>query len=219
MRKRTPASQKLKGYQGKRLVNSYPSGGDGATGKLTSEPFQIERRFINFLIGGGNHMRPDGVVDAGINLIVDGKIVRNATGANSDTMSLSSWDVSELEGRTGVLEILDNATGSWGHIDIDQIRIRRPLPAGHRFGGRPTGCRLACLGRAGFHREGPREPFLSANPEQACFEPASDAKEVERGSGTEEGKNCTGSVVRPFQTRSRRVTRDHLRARRGIFRI
>src|SRR5262245_56942286 len=42
------------GYLGKGLVNTY-LGGDKTTGTLTSPSFRVQRRYINFLIGGGNY--------------------------------------------------------------------------------------------------------------------------------------------------------------------
>ena len=45
-----PNQMEVTGYEGERLVNSYFKG-DGTTGTLTSAPFKIERKYINFLIG------------------------------------------------------------------------------------------------------------------------------------------------------------------------
>src|SRR6185436_17142150 len=42
------------GFLNQRLVNSF-AGGDKSTGALTSTEFSIDRPYINFLIGGGNH--------------------------------------------------------------------------------------------------------------------------------------------------------------------
>lgn len=110
----------VSGYEGERLVNTYFNG-DDTTGELSSPEFEIQRKFINFLIGGG--MKP-GV--ACINLIIDGQTVRTATGPNdrpggSEALDWHSWDVSDLEGKTAKIEIVDNAQGGWGHINIDQI--------------------------------------------------------------------------------------------------
>ena len=57
----------VSGYEGRRYVNSY-HGGDEATGTLTSPTFQVERRYINFLIGGGRFSG-----ETCINLMVQGK--------------------------------------------------------------------------------------------------------------------------------------------------
>src|SRR5437764_662784 len=70
-----PGQMPVSGYLGKGLVNSF-KGGDASTGTLTSPEFKIERKYINFLIGGGKHAKTC------INLLVAGKPVRTATGPN-----------------------------------------------------------------------------------------------------------------------------------------
>jgi len=115
-----PGQMHVSGYQGRRLVNSFYRG-DGTTGRLTSPPLRIERRYLNFLIGGGKHPG-----QTCINLLVEGKIVRTATGPNdrpggSERLDWHTWDLADLQGQTAVLEIVDRHTGGWGHINIDQI--------------------------------------------------------------------------------------------------
>jgi sucrose-6-phosphate hydrolase SacC (GH32 family) len=115
-----PGQMPVDGFKGKGLVNSF-YGGDKSTGTLTSPPFKIERRFIGFLIGGGKDREK-----ICMHLLVDGKIVRTATGPNdrpggSETLAPDFWDVSEFADQTAVIEIVDQATGGWGHINIDQI--------------------------------------------------------------------------------------------------
>jgi fructan beta-fructosidase len=111
---------KVTGYEGKGLVNSYYQG-DKTTGTLTSPPFEIERKYINFLIGGGKY--PGRTC---MNLLVDGKIVRTATGPNdqpggSEELDWDSWDVSDLIGSKAQIQIVDQRTGGWGHINVDHI--------------------------------------------------------------------------------------------------
>jgi fructan beta-fructosidase len=110
----------VKGYVGKGLVNSY-FGGDGATGTLTSPEFMIERDYLNFRIGGGKF---DGKTC--MNLLLDGQVTRTATGPNdapggSEELSPVHWNVKELKGKRVVLQIVDEATGGWGHINVDHI--------------------------------------------------------------------------------------------------
>lgn len=115
-----PNQMEVTGFKGRGLVNTYHKG-DDSTGTLTSPPFTIERRHINFLIGGGMHPG-----EACINLIVDGKTVRTATGPNdrpggTERLDWSSWDVGDLLGKTATIEIVDRKKGGWGHINIDHI--------------------------------------------------------------------------------------------------
>jgi fructan beta-fructosidase len=110
-----PSQQNVSGFEGRGFVNSYRNG-DGATGTLTSPELKIERKYINFLIGGGN--RPN---EACINLLVDGKVVRTTTGGNDERLEWGTWNVEDLVGKTVRIQIVDKATGDWGHINMDQI--------------------------------------------------------------------------------------------------
>ncbi len=115
-----PGQQKVEGFLGKGLANSF-HGGDNSTGTLTSPEFKIERNFINFLIGGGGFSK-----QTCMNLLIGGKCVRTATGPNtepggSQALAPTAWDVREFNGQTAVIEIVDDATGGWGHIAVDKV--------------------------------------------------------------------------------------------------
>jgi sucrose-6-phosphate hydrolase SacC (GH32 family) len=103
------------GYQGKQLVNSFYEG-DASQGYLRSPAFTIEHELINFLVGGGNHP-----ASAAIRLLVNGQVVRSATGKNSEELFAETWNVSDLLGQTVQIEVVDSATGGWGHILVDHI--------------------------------------------------------------------------------------------------
>jgi fructan beta-fructosidase len=127
-----PGQMAVTGFLGRGLVNSFVKG-DGSTGTLTSPPFPIERPYLNFLIGGGQH--------AGatcIDLMVEGKVVRTATGPNdrpggTEQLDWSAWDVRDLMGQPAVLRIVDRQTGGWGHITIDQL-----VQSDRRMGAQPA---------------------------------------------------------------------------------
>ena len=107
------------GFFGTALVNSFFHG-DGSVGTLTSPEFRIERRFISFLIGGGMDAEKTCV-----NLIIDGKTVRNATGPNdaaggSEALLMTSWDISHFVGQMAQMQIVDQATGGWGHACVQR---------------------------------------------------------------------------------------------------
>ena len=115
-----PHQMPVDGYRGAGLVNSY-NGGDDAVGTLTSQPFTVERKFIQFLIGGGGW---EGKTC--INLLREGKVVRTATGPNTQSggreqLAPQQWDVREFLNKPVVLQIVDQATGTWGHVSVDHI--------------------------------------------------------------------------------------------------
>jgi sucrose-6-phosphate hydrolase SacC (GH32 family) len=123
-----PGQKPVSGFLGKGLVDSF-AGGDAATGRLLSAPFTIQRDHIAFLIGGGDHPG-----ETGIALLIDGHAVRSATGGSragddGEELGWQSWEVGEFAGRTAAIEIVDRATGGWGHINIDHI-VQTDRPRG-----------------------------------------------------------------------------------------
>ena len=115
-----PGQMAVNGFKGQGLVNSFFKG-DDSTGTLTSPEFRIERKFLSFLIGGGSN--PEKLA---LQLLVDGKVVRTATGPNSqsggsEALAPESWDVSEFAGRNAILRIVDDAKGGWGHLNVDHL--------------------------------------------------------------------------------------------------
>ena len=115
-----PGQMTVEGFVGRGLVNSFYQG-DRTTGTLTSPPFKLERRYLTFLMGGGGHAD-----ETYMCLLVDGKPVRTATGPNtqpggSEELQPQCWDVGPWVGQTATLQIVDHATGGWGHINVDHI--------------------------------------------------------------------------------------------------
>jgi non-lysosomal glucosylceramidase len=113
-----PDQNPVSGYDGQGLVNTF-LGGDGPQGRLRSPEFTIERPYIAFLIGGGGHEGRTSV-----NLLVDGTVVRSATGRNTERLEPHNWDVADLIRRQARIEIVDAESGGWGHVNVDRIEFR-----------------------------------------------------------------------------------------------
>ena len=112
----------IEGAKGTGVASSEIEG-DGPQGTLTSPEFVIERDYLSFLICGGNYER-----HTCLNLLVDDKIVHSATGWHCDRLVTISWDVRRLAGKHGRLQIVDEASGDWGHVNVDQIvQTDRPV--------------------------------------------------------------------------------------------
>lgn len=88
--------------------------GDSKTGVLRSVDFVLNKKFVNFMVGGGS--RPN---DCSVELWVDGQLFASETGSNAEKLELHSVDVSSSVGKTAHLVIKDAGSGSWGHINAD----------------------------------------------------------------------------------------------------
>jgi fructan beta-fructosidase len=82
--------------------------------------------------GGWGHLTVDHLVlgaepamarsdETSVNLVVDGEIVRTATGRNSENLDWVSWDVAEFAGREASVRLIDNNRFGWGHLLVDQV--------------------------------------------------------------------------------------------------
>ena len=131
-RRPLPEYQGEVGALGNGFVNSHSAldkqgnrkSTDEMVGTLESAPFKIVRPYIHFLIGGGSH--------AGktcLNLLVDRKPVRTATGRNDNRMAWATFDVRDFLDKEARIQIVDRETGGWGNIGVDHIVFSvEPIP-------------------------------------------------------------------------------------------
>lgn len=89
-------------------------------------------RIVDDATGGWGHLTLDHVVvgdepavprssETTVNLVVNGEIVRSATGNGSETLDWESWNVSEFVGQQAELLVIDNNRFGWGHLLLDDI--------------------------------------------------------------------------------------------------
>ena len=108
--------QPVSGFVGKQLLNSFDRGGDGLTGIIQSPEFNIGKRYLKFLVGGGSQADRTSV-----NLVVDGKIVETAVGNQTETLSETVWDLKPYQGKKAFVKVIDLDVYTWGHILADQF--------------------------------------------------------------------------------------------------
>jgi hypothetical protein len=99
------------------LLNSFlPAVGDGAVGSLRSHPFVIRGDMLSFRIGGGIDEK-----NQVFRLWVDGNVVKEATGCQSEILREAYWNLRPWKGRTARFEVEDGSVNGWGHIVLDEI--------------------------------------------------------------------------------------------------
>ena len=124
----SPSNQmQVSNWRGKFYVNGY-HGRDESTGTLTSPTFTVERDYLQFLVGGGK------LDELSVNLLSGGEIVRRATGPQapegmSERLQPVQWNVADLRGKDVRIQVVDEATGQWGHLNVDTfIQTDRAMP-------------------------------------------------------------------------------------------
>lgn len=111
------------GFRGLGLLSSFSADtGDAATGDAGSPRFSITRPELRLLVGGGS---AEGL---GVALVVEGRVVREARGADSEALGAVTWDVAELVGQHATLHVIDHLKEGWGHILLDQVELCGPAP-------------------------------------------------------------------------------------------
>ena len=99
------------------------SGGDAPTGSMRSSAFTLDGiGEISFLLGGGNDL--DNLYVA-LHRASDGTELMRATNtafADSEELRRVVWDASAHLGEELYLEVVDTASGGWGHLNLDDVR-------------------------------------------------------------------------------------------------
>lgn len=99
----------------------FKDGGDSLVGVLKSVSFTLGGNgTIDFLIGGGNDIN---------NLYIalvrasDGTELLKATGNSDEAYSRITWEAASFVGTDCYIKIVDNATGGFGHINVDDVNV------------------------------------------------------------------------------------------------
>lgn len=104
-------------YQGLRGQMPGDTQGDGPQGTLTSPPFTVPSGQLSFLVGGGSSFQTR------VELIVSGRRAYFASGKNTETMHRITWNLTPFAGQTAQIRIVDEASGGWGHINVDDFKF------------------------------------------------------------------------------------------------
>lgn len=89
---------------------------DSHTSEVLTAEFEVKHDYVTFLISGGN--MPG---EACLNLLVDGKVVRSATGTGQDVLMPAAFDVKEFKGKKARIQALDTSKDPFGYITVDCV--------------------------------------------------------------------------------------------------
>lgn len=109
--------------QGTYHLWSVKSGSDTDTGTLQSQDFVLDGDgVITFMVGGGYDINS---LYLGLYRASDNALLMKSTGENNDSEDYTSaqFNASAYVGVKCYLKLVDNATGGWGHINLDNVRV------------------------------------------------------------------------------------------------
>ena len=118
-------------YAGKYFITTVISS-EVDTGRLFSPPFQLELDYLRMTLSGGD--LPQQIC---VNLYLDDELVRSATGRNDDYFEEVAFDVREFRDRLARIEVRDDHSGLWGHLNLDRIFLTSELGDARLINSKP----------------------------------------------------------------------------------
>ena len=106
------------GRVGERIVDTFfgaQRDSDENRGTIESPTFTLDHDYLSFEVAGGAQPSTQ------VRLVVDGSVVRTASGRETGTLNWTAWNVADLRGKQARIVIADESTGGWGHILADHF--------------------------------------------------------------------------------------------------
>ncbi len=117
-------TQESRGQHGRYYLSTceVPGGFDDAQKAVVESPvIRLAGPDIHLLVAGGSR-------DVAVMLCaLDGRVYAAATGQDDERFRPVHWSVPEAVGKSVTIRVVDQATGSFGHINVDQITLMGAL--------------------------------------------------------------------------------------------
>jgi putative membrane-bound dehydrogenase-like protein len=120
-------------HAGEYWIGGYELLEDGPQGSLRSVPFSVTHPFASFLVGGGGHAATR------VELLAadDDRVLFKSSAGNFESMQRVVVDLSGLLGERIAVQIVDEQSGGWGHINYDDFLFHATRPEFTRPSGLP----------------------------------------------------------------------------------
>jgi fructan beta-fructosidase len=106
---------------GKYHLWGFKDGGDEQTGVLKSSNFVLGGDGkIDFLVAGGSDISK---LYVALVRASDGTELFKETGTNNEAYTRKVWDASAYNGTECYIKVVDNGTGGFGHINLDDVNV------------------------------------------------------------------------------------------------
>ncbi len=93
---------------------------------------QAQIQIVDENNGGWGHLNVDNIVfasekaqtrnvETAVDLLVNGQVVQSVTGTNNEALDWASFDLRKYAGQTAQIQVVDENTNGWGHLNADQF--------------------------------------------------------------------------------------------------
>lgn len=115
------------GKIGEHFIGGFEIVQDHGTGTLTSDPFVVTRPFVSFLIGGGRDRSTRAEIQT---LAADGawQTIHSVSCDDREAMRRAVFDLQPWLKQTVRIQLIDESTGAWGHLNFDDVRLHDDQP-------------------------------------------------------------------------------------------
>ncbi len=118
-----PGQPFVTGQRGGYVSSYHRAYGDAATGTLRTPPFELRGDLLVMRVGGGRDPQR-----LRVDVRVGEQIIASFTGRDAEVLTRREVSIAEHRGAFATIEVIDDATGPWGHIMLDEIAQWTPGP-------------------------------------------------------------------------------------------
>ena len=120
-----PGQQYVTGQAGGYVSSYHRTLRDRATGTLRTPPFELHGDLLLLRAGGGHDPQR-----LRVDVRVGERVIASFTGRDAEMLTRQQVPITAYRGTTATVELRDEATGPWGHINVDEImQWTRTTPA------------------------------------------------------------------------------------------
>jgi len=111
-----PGQQYVMGQVGGYVSSYHRTLADRATGTLSTPPFQLQGDLLLIRVGGGHD--PERLR---VDVRVGERVIASLTGRDDELLTRRQVPIGAYRGALATVELHDEATGPWGHLNVDEI--------------------------------------------------------------------------------------------------
>jgi hypothetical protein len=108
--------QPVFGQSGGYVSSYHRLQGDRASGTLRTAPFELRGDLLVMRVGGGRDRRK-----LRVDVRVAARVIASFTGRDAELLTRRQVPIAEHRGQLATIEVVDEATGPWGHLNLDEV--------------------------------------------------------------------------------------------------